>query len=92
MIFLFLAYLVSTQQNFTFGSTNSFCKVQETMLITRIIDTYPSLYNISVTLNSNDEYVIILADYPTKVILGNNDIVQDRDFRKIRKLYKIKDN
>ena len=52
-------------------------KVQETMgLITRIIDTYPSLYNniSEVTLNANDEYVIILADYPTKVILGNNDI------------------
>ena len=52
-------------------------KVQETMeLITKIVDTYPSLYsNISeVTLNANDEYVIILADYPTKVILGNIDI------------------
>ena len=52
-------------------------KVQETMaLITKIVDIYPSLYsNISeVTLNANDEYVIILADYPTKVILGNIDI------------------
>ena len=52
-------------------------KVQETMnLIAKIVDTYPSLYrNISeVTLNANDEYVIILADYPTKVILGNIDI------------------
>jgi cell division protein FtsQ len=52
-------------------------KVKETMeLITKIVDTYPSLYsNISeVTLNANDEYVIILADYPTKVILGNIDI------------------
>ena len=45
-------------------------------LIAKIVDTYPSLYrNISeVTLNANDEYVIILADYPTKVILGNIDI------------------
>jgi cell division protein FtsQ len=52
-------------------------KVQETMnLITRILDYYPALYsNISeVTLNANDEYVIILAQYPTKVILGNTDV------------------
>ena len=25
-----------------------------------------------VTLNSNDEFVLILANYPTKVILGND--------------------
>jgi hypothetical protein len=45
-------------------------------LITRILDYYPALYsNISeVTLNANDEYVIILAQYPTKVILGNTDV------------------
>ena len=52
-------------------------KVQETMnLITRILDYYPVLYsNISeVTMNANDEYVIILAEYPTKVILGNTDV------------------
>ena len=52
-------------------------KVQETMnLITRILDYYPVLYsNISeVTMNANDEYVIILARYPTKVILGNADV------------------
>ena len=52
-------------------------KVQETMnLITRILDYYPVLYsNISeVTMNANDEYVIILAEYPTKVLLGNTDV------------------
>ena len=45
-------------------------------LITRILDYYPALYsNISeVTLNANDEYVIILAQYPTKVILGNTNV------------------
>ena len=45
-------------------------------LITRILDYYPVLYsNISeVTMNANDEYVIILAEYPTKVILGSKDV------------------
>ena len=45
-------------------------------LITRILDYYPALYsNISeITMNANDEYVIILARYPTKVILGNTDV------------------
>ena len=45
-------------------------------LITRILDYYPALYsNISeITMNANDEYVIILARYPTKVILGNADV------------------
>ena len=59
------------------GQQTVSAKVQETMnLITRILDYYPSLYsNISeVTMNANDEYVIILAQYPTKVILGNTDV------------------
>ena len=39
-------------------------------------DEYSDLYeNISeLTLNKDDEYVIILADRPTRVILGKNDI------------------
>ena len=59
------------------GQQTVSAKVQETMnLITRILDYYPALYSkISVvTLNANDEYVIILAQYPTKVILGNTDV------------------
>ncbi len=48
-------------------------KVLESIaLIDFIIKHYPHIYeNLSeVTLNSNDEFVLILADYPTKVILG----------------------
>ena len=49
-------------------------KVSESIaLIDYIIEHFPYLYeNLSeVTLNSNDEFVLILANYPTKVILGN---------------------
>ena len=48
-------------------------KVLESVeLIDYIIEYYPHLYdNLSeITLNSNDEFVLILANYPTKVILG----------------------
>ena len=73
----FLSGFNPAKELYPAGQQTISVKVQETMeLITRIVDTYPSLYgNISeVTLNANDEYVIILADYPTKVILGNIDI------------------
>lgn len=49
-------------------------KVSESIaLIDYIIKHFPHMYdNLSeVTLNSNDEFVLILANYPTKVILGN---------------------
>ena len=48
-------------------------KVLESVeLIDYIIEYYPHLYdNLSeITLNSNDEFVLILANYPTRVILG----------------------
>ena len=48
-------------------------KVLESVkLIAYIIEYFPHIYdNLSeVTLNSNDEFVLILANYPTKVILG----------------------
>ena len=48
-------------------------KVLESVkLINYIIEYYPHLYdNLSeITLNSNDEFVLILANYPTRVILG----------------------
>lgn len=48
-------------------------KVLESVeLIDYIIEYYPHLYdNLSeITLTSNDEFVLILANYPTKVILG----------------------
>ena len=52
-------------------------KVLESVkLIDYIIEYFPHIYdNLSeVTLNSNDEFVLILANYPTKVILGTERI------------------
>jgi len=52
-------------------------KVKEAVaILNKLSKGYPTLYeNISeLTLNSHDEYVIILTDRPTRVILGKNDI------------------
>ena len=52
-------------------------KVMEAVaILNKLSNGYPTLYeNISeLTLNSHDEYVIILADRPTRVILGKNDV------------------
>lgn len=52
-------------------------KVQESIdILKHIINQYPELYeNTSeITVNSRDEYILILADYPTHVILGNQHI------------------
>ena len=52
-------------------------KVKEAVaILNKLSKGYPALYeNISeLTLNSHDEYVIILTDRPTRVILGKNDI------------------
>lgn len=52
-------------------------KVKETVDILRQLwDIYPGLYNqlSEVTLNEDDEFVFILAEHPTKVILGKNKI------------------
>lgn len=53
-------------------------KVKEAIaILNQLGNQYPKLYeNISeLTLNKDDEYVIILTDRPTKVILGKNDII-----------------
>ncbi|MBT3478850.1 MAG: FtsQ-type POTRA domain-containing protein [Candidatus Marinimicrobia bacterium] len=53
-------------------------KVKEAVnILTKISNGYPKLYeNISeLTLNKDDEYVLILADRPTRVILGKKDIL-----------------
>jgi len=46
--------------------------------IDQIIKLYPRLYdNLSeITLNVNDEFVLILSDYPTKIILGKERILE----------------
>jgi len=64
----------SARELYPIGDQTVSQKVLESIqLIDYIIDHYPLLYeNISeVTLNSNDEFVLILANYPTKVILGS---------------------
>ena len=53
-------------------------KVKEAVsILSKILNGYPELYeNISeLTLNKDDEYVIILADQPTRVILGKDEIL-----------------
>jgi len=53
-------------------------KVKEAVdILNKLSLGYPKLYeNISeLTLNKDDEYVIILADRPTRVILGKDDII-----------------
>jgi len=52
-------------------------KVKETVeILKQLLDGYPELYEqlSEVTLNEDDEYVFILAEHPTKVILGKEDI------------------
>jgi cell division protein FtsQ len=64
----------SARELYPIGDQTVSQKVLESIqLIDYIIVHYPLLYeNISeVTLNSNDEFVLILANYPTKVILGS---------------------
>ena len=52
-------------------------KVKEAVsILNKLASEYSTLYeNISeLTLNSHEEYVIILTDRPTRVILGKDDI------------------
>jgi len=53
-------------------------KVKEAIeILNKLSNHYPKLYDevSELTLNKDDEYVIILADRPTKVILGKRDII-----------------
>lgn len=75
----------SARELYPIGNMSISEKVLESVeLIDHIIEFYPSIYdNLSeVTLNSNDEFVLILSDYPTKVILGT-----DHFFEKIKILH-----
>lgn len=67
----------SARELYPIGHQTISLKVLESVtVIDQIMKLYPSLYdNLSeITLNSNDEFVLILADYPTKVILGKDRI------------------
>ena len=46
-------------------------------ILNQLSDSYPDLYNniSELTLNKDDEYVIILSDKPTRVILGKDNIL-----------------
>lgn len=53
-------------------------KVKEAVsILNQLSDSYPDLYNniSELTLNKDDEYVIILSDKPTRVILGKDNIL-----------------
>ena len=66
----------SARELYPIGHSSVSQKVLESVrLIDYIIEYFPKLYNnlSEVTLNSNDEFVLILSEYPTKVILGNSD-------------------
>ena len=54
-------------------------KVKEAVsILNQLSDSYPDLYNniSELTLNKEDEYVIILSDKPTRVILGKDNILK----------------
>ena len=54
-------------------------KVRESVsILNQLSDSFPNLYNniSELTLNNNDEYVIILSDKPTRVILGKDNILK----------------
>ncbi len=66
------------QELYPEGEQTFSIKVKEAVdILNNLSDGYPKLYeNISeLTLNKDDEYVIILAHRPTRVILGKDDIV-----------------
>ena len=69
----------SAKELYPKGEKTFSIKVKEAVGILRELSTnYTDLYeNISeLTLNQDDEYVIILADRPTRVILGKDKISQ----------------
>jgi len=67
----------SAKELYPEGEKTFSIKVKEAVKILKILSLkYPNLYeNISeLTLNKDDEYVMILANRPTRVILGKKDI------------------
>ena len=67
----------SAKELYPEGEKTFSIKVKEAVEILKILSLkYPDLYeNISeLTLNKDDEYVMILANRPTRVILGKKDI------------------
>ena len=54
-------------------------------ILNQLSKSYNKLYNniSEITLNNNDDYVIILSDRPTKVILGKKNILAKLNILKI---------
>ncbi len=72
-IFPVLSGFNRDQELYPIGQQTVSIKILEAvLLIDQIVNEYPNLYNnlSEVTLNNSDEFVLILADHPTKVILG----------------------
>ncbi len=68
----------SARELYPIGHQTVSLKVLESVsVIDQIIEFFPSLYNnlSEITLNSNEEFVLILAEYPTRVILGKDRIL-----------------
>ena len=63
---------------YPYGEKTYSIKVKEAIFIlNQLSKSYNKLYNniSEITLNSDDDYVIILSDRPTRVILGKKDII-----------------
>ena len=63
---------------YPYGKETFSVKVKEAISILNQLSTsFNTLYNniSEITLNNNDDYVIILSDRPTRVILGKNNII-----------------
>ena len=63
---------------YPYGEKTYSIKVKEAIsILNQLSKSYNKLYNniSEITLNSDDDYVIILSDRPTRVILGKKDII-----------------
>jgi cell division septal protein FtsQ len=63
---------------YPYGEKTFSVKVKEAIsILNQLSKSYNTLYNniSEITLNNNDDYVIILSDRPTRVILGKKDII-----------------
>ncbi|MGY8751800.1 MAG: cell division protein FtsQ/DivIB [Fidelibacterota bacterium] len=71
---------------YPYGEMTFSIKVKEAIyILNQLSKSYNKLYNniSEITLNNNDDYVIILSDRPTKVILGKKNILAKLNILKI---------
>jgi cell division septal protein FtsQ len=68
----------SAKDLYPYGEQTFSIKVKEAIsILNQLSKSYNQLYNniSEITLNKNDDYVLILSDKPTRVILGKKDIL-----------------